>query len=89
MIPKRYLTNGITLTFKDGKLFKIEKRFGSKGKTKKLTAKDLEFTDDMRKYCKTSEIPIFEMMQYIHWVNSNPQVELVDARTIKIIDIKL
>ena len=80
----------ITLTFVNGFLHKVEQERVVNGrKVRKLRVQDVQFLDDMRTFFKTTRLPIFELMQWIKHQNENINVEIVDATTIKLININL
>jgi hypothetical protein len=84
--------HNITLTFTNGYLSKVEQLIQvakDKFRTRTLKPKQVRFLYDMSVFFKTTRLPIFELMQWIKWKNEVINIEMVDEKTIKIIEIKL
>lgn len=80
----------ITLTFVNGYLHKVEQyRVSRNKKLKVLKVRDVQFLDDMRVFFKTTRLPIFELMQWLHFKNKNIEIEIVDSSTMKLINLTM
>ena len=81
--------NHIDLTFTDGYLSNVEQYQEVTQKTRKLRVIDVEFLYDMSKFFKTRRLKMFDLMQWIHHMNSVVDVEIVNTNTVKFNNIKL
>jgi hypothetical protein len=79
---------GLTLTFIDGFLRKVEKPRNNL-KPLRYNIREVEFFYDLSNYLNGRRIPMNELMQWVTYNNENIDVEIVSAEIIKLHNINL